>query len=554
MSNELPDLDEDASFVVDDGAPTGPIPLRTIIDSIRSGERAPDVLVWWAGAPEWEQFASNPSLFSLLQDLPATNQPAPPPDHNEETVLPEETAVPEETEVSEDTAVHEHDEETVLPEETAVPEETEVSEDTAVHEDIEVHEHAALYEEAVVDEEAWVLDVEVAGPDADAELEEAHLGEEAAPAAAADAEAHVLLARDSRAMHPSSRWGLDVPATESTAPKSFATEFDVPKFDEPAAEIPQETIESEPAKPDPSLTGLFSASARTDAGLSGETATTSTADVATSARLSLENVGARIDALTSATRQARRSDVDHLDEAQAIEPESVTIEEPLDVDADESVDVSSDVDAEEPAPSAGSWQAVAELSDVVEIEEPAADLGDRFAEMVRKSVEHQLRLDWATRVDELLLSACITAIVDSGYLLLETTSNDSDHRVLFDHNDDSRQVRLELAPLSPLNAAGDHVGRHVRVGLAWGRAVADGDEASALVSAEATDGDVAPGTFSCEVNMVADSASTKVGLIWAADEFVRDDHSVDRPSLDASIAAVLHALEVRWYELFEPAR
>jgi hypothetical protein len=115
-------------------------------------------------------------------------------------------------------------------------------------------------------------------------------------------------------------------------------------------------------------------------------------------------------------------------------------------------------------------------------------------------------------------------------------------------------VRLELSPLSPLNAAGDHVGRHVRVGLAWGQEVADGDAAFAIVRSEAIDGDAALGTFTSDVNMVANSASTSVALIWAADEFVRDDHSVDRASLDASIAAVLHAIEARWYELFEPTR
>ncbi len=555
MSNELPDLDEDVSFVVDDGAPTGPIPLRTIIDSIRSGERAPDVLVWWAGAPEWEQFTSNPSLFGLLQDLPASNQPPPPPDHDEETTL---------------------------------------SEGTAVVEDRAVDDYSEISEEAVVNEEARLLDVDESDTEEDAleeaEPEEAHSDEQASASAAADAQADVLLARDSRAMHPSSRWGLDEPATESTvvesmAPKLIMTEFDVPKFDEPAAEMPQEANAPEPSQPDSSLTGLFSASARTDAGLSGETATASAEDVATSARLSLQNVGARIDALTSATRRTPRMDVYPLDEVQAIEPESATIEDPVDEDvhvagsvltpaaephdqsddpateedgelrvAVETRELEGDTETEEPALSAGSWQAVAELSEVIETYEPATALGDRFAEMVRNSVEHQRRLDWATRVDELLLSACITAIVDSGYLLLESTSNDSDHRVLFDHNDDSRHVRLELSPLSPLNAAGDHIGRHLRVGLEWGRGVADRDVAFAVARSEAIDGDVAPGTLTCEVNMLANSASTGVRLIWAADEFVRDDHSVDRASLDASIASVLHALEARWYELFEPAR
>jgi hypothetical protein len=55
------------------------------------------------------------------------------------------------------------------------------------------------------------------------------------------------------------------------------------------------------------------------------------------------------------------------------------------------------------------------------------------------------------------------------------------------------------------------------------------------------------------MNMVSSSASICVDLIWKADEFVTMDHNVDRAALDASMAAILHALEQRWHELFVAA-
>lgn len=516
VSNELPDLDEDVSFVVDQGAPVGPMPLRSIIDSIRSGERAPDVLVWWAGASDWVSFANEAELFALLQELPATDQPPPPP--------------------------------------PAEPEE-------------DSFEEADLLKEAVV---ASVEDPDEMQDDT-LDLDDDHDFEVPESDPIADAEAEWLLTRDSRAMHPSSRWGLDAEEADEiedgeSLDRVAAVEIDgvtpleidqVAEADQ-ADEVDEEEVVDEPeavqaedqssdfgdleavapAEGDsvvlPSgFSGLFGAPARTDAGLTGVDPQPGDESSPT-VRSSLESVGARIDALTSATRRVRQQ----LDVRNGAEP-------PGDSDAPKALDLSPEPEAaprSEPDRESGSWQAV-----------HVPDLDQRFADMVAASIERQRRLDWALRVDELLLSACITAVVDSGFVLLDLATNESDHRALFDHNDDSRHVRLDISPLSPLNVAGEPVGRHVRVSMAWGREVADADAAFRVVRSEASDGEATPGTFTCEMNMVSSSASTCVDLIWTADEFVQEDQNVDRAALDASIAAILYALEQRWHELFDAA-
>jgi hypothetical protein len=362
---------------------------------------------------------------------------------------------------------------------------------------------------------------------------------------AAEAEAEVLLARDSRAMHPSSRWGLDVEeqanedqVEEDGEEGEAVHEADPIDASDRASDFEDLAAIAPGGNDAPlrsrGLSGLFGAPTRTDAGLASADPLPASVETGETVRSSLETVGARIDALTSATRRAQQQFVPR--------QHAGTFEDPEAPPTDDLDGEPEPIPERESASDSGSWQVV-----------DVPDLDERFAEMVTSSIERQRRLDWALRVDELLLSACITAVVDSGFVLLDLATRDSDHRALFDHNDDSRHVRLEISPLSPLNAAGDPIGRHVRLSVAWGREVADADAAFQVVRSEVTDDESAPGTFTCEMNMVSSSASICVDLIWKADEFVTMDHNVDRAALDASMAAILHALEQRWHELFVAA-
>jgi hypothetical protein len=451
--SELPDLDEDVSFVVDDdGNSTGPLSMRAIAKSIVSGDRLPSALVWWDGATDWIYFESHDGLAALLQG---------------------EAAEVEDSDEAEEFAAEEF---------------------------------------------------------------------------------------DPRSLHPSFQWGV---TAQSRAVKP--AEIDVE--DAPEVEhVPMHQMATldqfdQSHFADKAITGLFGAVARVDGGLSAQATTSAPPadDAALAAPVSLQSVGARIEALASATRRSHslnvRFDTDNGTESETALLASVSSEENEIGDQrgttpDAFVDGSGE----------GSWQAVDGAVAVAVAEtEAAADassvastsavesLTARFAEMVRTSKAHQRRIEWVMRVDELLLSACITAIADSGFVASDLSSEESDHLVFFDHNDDSRRVRLELAPLDLVS---DQLGRHVRFSLGWGRDVADLAQAMQTVSEHGHDGVAPSGSVTCEADHEASTVSTKVVLIWAADDFVKDDYSVDRPSLDSSIAAALHALESRWRELF----
>lgn len=612
VSNELPDLDENVSFVVDSGAPVGPIAMRTIINSIRSGERAPDALVWWAGATDWVPFSSDSGLLRLLSDLPATEQPPPPTDVDEElsTVVdgPETQGANLEPQAEDDSPAYLAT--TVI--DMGMVEEAQALVDQAASE--------ASADELPADDGADGDGLEERFPEpevvtfglADDESAEDAVDDEFADAVAeADAEADALLAREPRDMHPSAAWGVEAEASFEDAPRSEgahdavdgvaeADEFEEAEVeDEALVDEPEETVEE--VEVDESnvveqsgLTGLFASPVREDVEEHNELDAAD--DEASSSRAALETVGARIDALSSATRRSQpfgetevtnlgdhfgvddefessdhgdghdpddADDVSGQDEATEIdehdehdgvagvasEAETEASDELSSdgfgtddaADVDDAPELDEDESSEEPT--SGAWEAV-------EVD-PALD--ERFAAMVQVSVAHQRRLDWALRVDELLMGACVSSIVDRGYVLLDLDGLEVGQRAVFDRNDDSRHARLSLEPLSPVNAAGDATERHVKVTMSWGRDVADADAAFATLRAEANDDETPPGAFTSDVNMVSSSATTSVDLIWVADDFVTEDHTVDRSEIDASITAILHALERQWYELFTSA-
>lgn len=66
MSVELPNIEQPISYVVEGGQAVGPMPLRSIADSISTGERPADSLVWWIGSTEWLPFDSCEGLTRLL--------------------------------------------------------------------------------------------------------------------------------------------------------------------------------------------------------------------------------------------------------------------------------------------------------------------------------------------------------------------------------------------------------------------------------------------------------------------------------------------------------
>ena len=492
MLSELPDLDEDISFVVDDGASTGPITLREIVASVLCGERSSSVLVWWAGATDWVRFEDHPDLVALTQEVA-----------EQDDTLDQETTSEFSDPIVQQFVAAAHF--TVEDEPAEPAPQPELVEEPIVHAPNDDPEPVA---EPVAVEVAESVAVEVNEP-------------------------------------------VAVEVAEPVPQAQDAFSFGLPTREAAVSEVP----ESAPA----AISGLFSSGVR-DETESPEQETQAPSPVALdailAARVSLESVGARIDALSSATRRTASPEAEQSHAAQDELAPTPRHAAPTPRHAAHALEA-----VEDDTPS-GSWQAIEDDELTQELKSPGSDgdddavqleassrlaLTERFEEMVRKSVSHQRRIEWITRVDELLLSACITAIADSGFVAVDLTSQESEHRVLFDHRNDSRQVCLDLSPVvTPI----DNHDRHVRFGLSLGNHLDVLDAAIAIVDGDVVNAITPPGMLTTSVDEESSYAWTSVKLILAADDLVKDDYSVDRQSLDAAIAATLNALEEHWRAMF----
>lgn len=293
----------------------------------------------------------------------------------------------------------------------------------------------------------------------------------------------------------------------------------------------------------PSLTGLFSASAREENGLQGsESAST---DDAVEAIVSARSVLASAASREKAINQARHHTLAAALSGPAALAEELTPDESPVHDVPGGRDSADDAEDTEVS-----------IVDLATDQKDEASEPDRskheehFDELVKKSEEHRRRLEWATRVDEIILSGCIGAITERGYLAMDLSSRETEHQVLFESEKDSRFVMVEIIPLDQVNAAGDSVGRHLEIKMSWGQDVSDVDSAFAVVRSLASDETRKPGKVRAEIDTASSRVFTTVDLIWAADDFVSAAYDVDGDALDDAVAAALHILERRWYKLF----
>ena len=579
MQSELPDLDEVVSFVVDGGTSYGPVAMSEIITSVSSGERDSSVLVWWAGATDWIRFDSSDELMAIAGDV-SSQMPAQPAPEVFEPVAQQPIAEPG-PEVFEPVAEQ--------PFEEPVAEVFEPVAQQPFEPSAELAQPAAQIQptaEQPIEPVAEATSQPAPQAFEPSSLSPVHKPTPAAPAPEPEPEPTLVQTTDADGWSVLSEYSESTeapapePAAQAPTPQPAHAAEPAPSAD-PFAAQQQAAIaaaaamrESQPTQ-DPAgdegfsfnlptreanepsdgpakkaaITGLFSSGAR-DGDLGEAPVPSADAlDAILVARASLESVGARIEALSSATKRSLTPEQIQSGVDDSGDPNAVSAA--LDVAGAPSHAAA----PAEPVAASGSWTAVeaeavpATDTHGVDMSSARAELNQRFNEMVAKSVEHQRRIEWITRVDELLLSACITAIADSGFVAADLNSRESAHRVMFEHNDDSRKVRLDLAPLETVS----QLGRHVKFGLSWGRDTTDPDRAFEIVRQNTTDGLVPPGVLTCEADMATSSISVHVDLILAADDFVKDDYSVDRPSLDSSIAAALHALETHWHGLFDAA-
>ena len=189
-----------------------------------------------------------------------------------------------------------------------------------------------------------------------------------------------------------------------------------------------------------------------------------------------------------------------------------------------------------------------------------------FAEQIETSWKHFRRIDFHGRLDEVLLGAIITSTLDTGQVLIDLTSGtgavavsaagSSNHYLRFEDPATRARTTIALAHLTADPASAEVLGHHARVEIGWGQRVASPGQVIQAIKQEIQGNliqSAEPGMVSIDGDVASGYAYTQIDLIWALEEFVSDDYSVDHDRLRRHIDAVTHSLQKYWYGRFEPA-
>ena len=597
MTTDLPDLDEAISFAVDDGAQAGPFTMNQIIDSVRSGERAPNTLVWWAGQPDWVAFDAVPELLAQVEV-------AEEPEASEEPAAPED----ETAEASEDFAEAEGLGEAASMAPTGDPADPFADVDDYVFSDQpdQITEPAATITES--------FDAESAGELADTALDGDALDGDALDGDALDGDALAdteLIAADLIGDVGSEAEGWGVAAEEHVdvvedladigdlADTATSADVDVDveegSFGAPVGELADEFGGSglfgdgpTEAEGDETTSSLQSVSERIEAlgseapaaaigGLFGSTRrpvgeddapAEASDDVAAEGETVAEDVEQLIDA--DETNQADAAEV-AFPEPEFAEP---TFEEPdfevRDAFDSESTETSEDdgfseldqivdeIDSADDDVSEDDTFDDDTLDDDTDERGPQDDVIDEgvsiaesnaqhealFAEMVEKSGSRHQRFDWASKLDDVSVGAIIASTLGKGFSLVDLHSLGQSHQVRFEHPESGERLIVELDSLGPAAADGELLNQHAYVTVGLGQRVSGDQIVGDDFAADS------PGTITIEMDMESGYAFSTVDLIWEFNELVGDDRSIDAVAVNQRVDAAVHALRSYWNDRF----
>lgn len=526
-------MDEPISFAVDDGTQAGPYAMREIIDSVRSGRRATNTLVWWAGQPDWVAFDAVPGL---LAELELGNQPPPP--------TADESAVDDAAVDVDDAAVG-------------------VDAKAATASVLDPSNPFADVAEYSFSEEALAGDaVDAVETSSDFDFDEqidSDVPEPSDPYAETS-----LMATEEPDPTTTTGWGVatdDVAdasevaddwrefpgqaADDATETTAFGDNLDVSSdFDVDSADF----VDTQFGSVEEEVPTGFGGS-----GLFGD----GPSDESISEPSSLQSVSERIEALGNEAPAAaagglfgstRRIIQDAAveeqiaaDEARGTEDEPAA-EAVQEDDFDELEQIVDEVDQ----PAEPEFDASAEMESVTSFDTPAADpeLDELFETMVADSRSRHQRLDWASKLDDVALGAVIASSLADGYALIDLHALAQSHQARFEHPKSHERLIIEIDSMGPASSGGELLGQHAYVTVGLGKPV-PGDDM--------TDDDLVsdqPGVILVEIDAETGYAYSTVDLIWEFNELLDVDRSLDTEAVMRRITASVHALRKHWTDRF----
>jgi hypothetical protein len=178
---------------------------------------------------------------------------------------------------------------------------------------------------------------------------------------------------------------------------------------------------------------------------------------------------------------------------------------------------------------------------------PGADdeLDQVFAGLVKESWRYHKLVEDTGRMDEVLVGALITATLDQGHVLIDLTSDGTNHFLRFEDAEDRSRVTMALTHLTRDVTTARAVGQRASLVIAYGEPIKSFGKVLGAMRQEAKSGylgSAEPGIVTFDADSESQYLYTQVDLYLAIGDYVDEDVNVDYAKLGAHVAATVHAL------------
>lgn len=174
------------------------------------------------------------------------------------------------------------------------------------------------------------------------------------------------------------------------------------------------------------------------------------------------------------------------------------------------------------------------------------DRNDRlFGELVKSSWNYLSEHRFAQHVDEVFLGAVITATLDTGYSLIDLSSDGTHHFLRFENLQDRSRTMFRLTHLTNNLATAKVLGQRASAIIGYGERVSNITKVWSAIKAEMKSSyirDPEPGTITVDGDLNSGYVYCQVDLFLDIEEYVGRDYTIRYDQLAAHVGATTHAL------------
>jgi hypothetical protein len=170
-----------------------------------------------------------------------------------------------------------------------------------------------------------------------------------------------------------------------------------------------------------------------------------------------------------------------------------------------------------------------------------------FIGQVKKSWAQLNRRKVASQVDEVVVGAVITGVLDAGYSLIDLGSDGNNHNLRFEDVKTGARVIFQMRHTSASAVVAEVLGAHAEVTVGYGERVRDFGKIMGALRQEMKGGFIHepdPGVLTIDGDISSQYVYVQVNLIWDLKDYLdpKNPYKVIYPKLSQDLSASIHAL------------